>query len=372
MALKKSKEDKDKELVNVAVSAEKEPQKFDDINNEGFKQTVDSSQSHSRVNDLLKNNELQKKIVQFGGKTLTLFSLDGLTWSSRAAELTDIKIRHENERLSLNLNAPKQKPVKQGAPFNKYRKAKADASEEENEQGDAYSSKEPSPESNLRSKAASLALDGLDDLDDEDEVFDKVVDDEDVGEFDEEKDDDVDYDENEHDSVPKRASEKSSSLKKNEKNIQKKELPAKAGKATALQKSSKLKDQKNDLTKKETALSAVEKVQGKKAKKFTENSVSKINDEKVAPKKVNREKQSLKKSESTAVVTSKNVQKKNQPTKDKKNDTSSIKSVNTAKDLEKSKKDLSTPVKSSAKNLKKKNSNTSKQVQKKGSGIRKK
>lgn len=40
------------------------------------------------------------KTVSFGGKPLTLFSLDGLTWSSRKDELVEIVERHESEKLS--------------------------------------------------------------------------------------------------------------------------------------------------------------------------------------------------------------------------------------------------------------------------------
>lgn len=40
------------------------------------------------------------KTVNFGGKTLTLFSVDGTTWSSRKQELLEIKERQERDKVS--------------------------------------------------------------------------------------------------------------------------------------------------------------------------------------------------------------------------------------------------------------------------------
>lgn len=40
------------------------------------------------------------KTVTFGGKSFTLFSLDGLTWSSRKQELLEIKERQERDKIS--------------------------------------------------------------------------------------------------------------------------------------------------------------------------------------------------------------------------------------------------------------------------------
>ena len=40
------------------------------------------------------------KTVAFGGKTLTLFSIDGQTWSSRKQELLEIKERQERDKVS--------------------------------------------------------------------------------------------------------------------------------------------------------------------------------------------------------------------------------------------------------------------------------
>lgn len=40
------------------------------------------------------------KVVKFGNKSLTLYSLDGLTWSSRRAELQAIKERQEANRVT--------------------------------------------------------------------------------------------------------------------------------------------------------------------------------------------------------------------------------------------------------------------------------
>ena len=41
------------------------------------------------------------KIVQFNGQKMTLFSLDGNTWSTRKLELAEIKQRHELQRAEL-------------------------------------------------------------------------------------------------------------------------------------------------------------------------------------------------------------------------------------------------------------------------------
>ena len=40
------------------------------------------------------------KSVKFGTKTVTLYSIDGTTWSSRAEELEAIQMRHEQERVT--------------------------------------------------------------------------------------------------------------------------------------------------------------------------------------------------------------------------------------------------------------------------------
>jgi len=40
----------------------------------------------------------EQKIVSFGGKPVALYSLDGITWSSRKEELDGIRERHEQEK----------------------------------------------------------------------------------------------------------------------------------------------------------------------------------------------------------------------------------------------------------------------------------
>lgn len=80
------------------------------------------------MNDPKKFKYLTKK-VKFGGKDLTLFSIDGATWSSRKDELVQIIERHENEKLTfgeirgqMSANkpiAPKKSPEK----FTKFRQA---------------------------------------------------------------------------------------------------------------------------------------------------------------------------------------------------------------------------------------------------------
>jgi hypothetical protein len=80
------------------------------------------------MNDPKKIKYLTKK-VRFNGKDMTLYSVDGCTWSSRRDELTQIIERHESEKLTfgeirgqLSANkpiAPKKSPEK----FNKFREA---------------------------------------------------------------------------------------------------------------------------------------------------------------------------------------------------------------------------------------------------------
>ena len=49
-----------------------------------------------------KKSEYVQKTVTFGGKKLVLFSLDGITWSSRKDELRAIMERHEQEKITIN------------------------------------------------------------------------------------------------------------------------------------------------------------------------------------------------------------------------------------------------------------------------------
>ena len=46
-------------------------------------------------------NKYMQKTVAFNGKQMTLFSLDGITWSSRKDELAQILERHEQERANI-------------------------------------------------------------------------------------------------------------------------------------------------------------------------------------------------------------------------------------------------------------------------------
>lgn len=65
-----------------------------------------------------KKLKFQSKVVRFGSHSITLFSIDGVTWSTRRDELQRILERHEQERLGLaNLKDPsggagKGKPAK--------------------------------------------------------------------------------------------------------------------------------------------------------------------------------------------------------------------------------------------------------------------
>lgn len=50
------------------------------------------------------------KIVTFGGKKITLFSIDGTTWSSKKDELHEIQERQERQRLALQGLKPEEDP----------------------------------------------------------------------------------------------------------------------------------------------------------------------------------------------------------------------------------------------------------------------
>ena len=60
----------------------------------------------------------QKKTVIFAGTEITLYSIDGVTWSTRPQELHDIQERHENERSRISEFNRGRMPVKgaKGAP----------------------------------------------------------------------------------------------------------------------------------------------------------------------------------------------------------------------------------------------------------------
>ena len=49
---------------------------------------------------MARKSKYSQKTVRFGGKEITLFSLDGITWSSRKEELEAIMERHEQEKAS--------------------------------------------------------------------------------------------------------------------------------------------------------------------------------------------------------------------------------------------------------------------------------
>ena len=51
-----------------------------------------------------KKGDFLTKVVKFGAKSLTLYSLDGNTWSTRSGELKAILDRHEAERQKLLQN----------------------------------------------------------------------------------------------------------------------------------------------------------------------------------------------------------------------------------------------------------------------------
>ena len=65
-----------------------------------------TAEKQSNLGD--KSDKVLTKSVKFNGKELKLYSLDGNTWSSRKEELTTIKERFENTRLSMTLDGAKQ------------------------------------------------------------------------------------------------------------------------------------------------------------------------------------------------------------------------------------------------------------------------
>lgn len=58
-----------------------------------------TSNTESGASEDKKRVKYLTKVVKFGKESLTLYSLDGNTWSSRRQELTEIMNRHEQERL---------------------------------------------------------------------------------------------------------------------------------------------------------------------------------------------------------------------------------------------------------------------------------
>ena len=52
-----------------------------------------------------RSQKLLKKTTSFGGTEMTLYSLDGSTWSSRPDELEQIKERHEKQRVQMDASA---------------------------------------------------------------------------------------------------------------------------------------------------------------------------------------------------------------------------------------------------------------------------
>ena len=48
---------------------------------------------------MAKKPKILKKKVEFGGKQVVLWSLDGNTWSTRKSELEEIQVRHDEQRV---------------------------------------------------------------------------------------------------------------------------------------------------------------------------------------------------------------------------------------------------------------------------------
>ncbi|WKZ56363.1 MAG: hypothetical protein QY326_06410 [Bdellovibrionota bacterium] len=66
----------------------------------------------------VKKQKYLTKTVKFGGKTLTLFSIDGAVWSSRKDELTTIQERHEAERQKLAQLKPEENSAEEETKSN--------------------------------------------------------------------------------------------------------------------------------------------------------------------------------------------------------------------------------------------------------------
>lgn len=60
-----------------------------------------------------KKPKYHEKTVSFGGQPLKLYSLDGVTWSSKKEELHHIQERHEKQRLALQGLKPEEDDSKE-------------------------------------------------------------------------------------------------------------------------------------------------------------------------------------------------------------------------------------------------------------------
>ena len=60
-----------------------------------------------------KKPKYHEKTVSFGGQALKLYSLDGVTWSSKKEELHHIHERHEKQRLALQGLKPEEDESKE-------------------------------------------------------------------------------------------------------------------------------------------------------------------------------------------------------------------------------------------------------------------
>lgn len=94
--------------------------------------------------DLKKKGGYFVKEVQFGKQKLVLYSLDGVTWSTRRTELAEIKARHEREKVTFE--EIKGTATEQEA---------GEAPEGEQEEGAAAEDEEEQPQRRFRGRPPS-------------------------------------------------------------------------------------------------------------------------------------------------------------------------------------------------------------------------
>jgi hypothetical protein len=80
-----------------------------------------------------KKPKYYEKTVSFGGQSLKLYSLDGVTWSSKKEELHQIQERHEKQRLALQGLRPEEDDSKESKEESLDAMAEDESEEDEEE-----------------------------------------------------------------------------------------------------------------------------------------------------------------------------------------------------------------------------------------------
>lgn len=82
-----------------------------------------------------KKGDFFTKVVKFGAKSLTLYSLDGNTWSTRSTELKGILERHEAERQKLLQNMGEAKAQEEAETGTRQQGEQEEKEEQEHDDG---------------------------------------------------------------------------------------------------------------------------------------------------------------------------------------------------------------------------------------------